>query len=196
MIEIIEHNRPWANPFDPEQTGTPAAVQKAIDEFGFINLHLGLGEKQGNAWINVDIRPLDGVQVVHDLENTPWPFPDSCADIIVAPLIIEHINPAKLGIIKFFNECWRVLKPEHQFMVSVPYGGSPMDFGDPSHCVSFGPQTFLHFDPLHPSSNYDIYRPLPWKLNHINFQVEGIIECVLAKRLVDPSYKCEYAVQE
>jgi len=191
MIESFSHNRPWANPFNPEEIGTPVAVQKALDEYGHIQISLGRSEKQGENWINVDLRQMDGIQVVHDLENIEWPFPDASASFVMAPLIIEHIDPAKMGIIKFFNEVWRVLQYDKPFMFSVPYATSPTQYSDPGHTVAFNEVAFYNFDPMKPAW-YNNYAPLPWKLENMFFQTQGIIEVSMSKRRIDSSYGCRY----
>jgi hypothetical protein len=192
-IETQQTTRAWANPFNPEQFGTPKAVQAALQEFGNIQISLGRSDQQGTNWINIDARAIDGVQVVHNLENRPWPLPDECASFMMAPLIIEHIDPANFGIFKFFDECWRVLQYEKPLMFSVPYGGGQMHWADPGHTVGFNENSFYHFDPLHTSGWYNTYRPLPWKLETTPtgkpiFAVNGLIECVMTKRRIDPSY--------
>ena len=186
-IEGSVSKYPWANPFENPESNL---VRDYLKDFGHINVSLGTSEHQDAPWINIDIRKLENVQMVHDLELLPWPLPDSCADVIVAALIAEHINPAKFGIFKFFDECWRVLKPGKCLMLSVPNAGGPMHWGDPSHTVGFTVDTFTHFDPLHNSGRYFDYQPLPWKLDPQKcfMQALGIIEIVLEKRVVDDSY--------
>ena len=40
-----------------------------------MKLHLGCGHIIKEGWVNHDIVPLAGVDVVHDLTKFPWPWP-------------------------------------------------------------------------------------------------------------------------
>ena len=42
------------------------------------------------------------------------------------------------GFIRFMDEVWRILKPEGQFMISIPFAGSTGYWQDPSHCLQSG----------------------------------------------------------
>ena len=66
--------------------------------------------------VNVDIRDLPGVDVIYDLERTPWPWPDRSVDEVFAAHVLEHLrNP-----IAAMQEIHRVLKPGGKVTVIVP----------------------------------------------------------------------------
>ena len=50
--------------------------------------------------------------------------------------------------IRLMNEVWRILKPGAQFMMALPYGGSPGYWQDPTHCNGCNEVTWAYFDPL------------------------------------------------
>ena len=89
-------------------------------------------------------------------------------------------------------EVWRVLKPEGQFAIVMPYAISPGMYQDPTHCNFCNEATWLYFDPLAPKLNgmlYSNYRPKPWKiLNEVRWDPIGNMEVVLEKRREDRSY--------
>ena len=58
-----------------------------------IQLDVGCGGNKRPGWVGLDIRPLPGVDIVHDIEDFPWPLPDDCARVIQLSHIIEHIPP-------------------------------------------------------------------------------------------------------
>jgi hypothetical protein len=155
-----------------------------------IRLALGCGENkpEGDAWIGIDMRPLKGVDIVHDLETYPWPLPDECARLVTAGCVLPHINPARMGIFRFMDEVWRVLKPGRSFMASAAYAGSEFYWQDPSHCCGLTETSFLYFDPVHQSGLYKVYRPKPWKIKQCTFHTKGLIEVELEKRIMDSSY--------
>ena len=80
-------------------------------------------------YTNVDKYPLDGVDVVHDLEVAPWPFADESADEIVGIDIIEHL----VNAVGFMNECARILKPGGILNLRTCYYLSKNAFTDLDH---------------------------------------------------------------
>ncbi len=154
-----------------------------------IKLDIACGRnKQGPEWLGIDYQQFPGVDIQHDIESYPWPLPDSCVDIAVGSHIAEHINPAKFGFVNWMNEIWRVLKPGAQLMLSLPYGGSPGYWQDPTHCNGCNENTWIYFDPCHESGFYKFYRPKPWKLVNLMWDQAGFIEVAMEKRLEDASY--------
>lgn len=68
-------------------------INELIKEKQGINIELGGGNNPNPGFINIDILPLDNVDIVWDLERTPWPLPDECAHKAVASHVLEHLNP-------------------------------------------------------------------------------------------------------
>lgn len=56
-----------------------------------VKILLGCNRHPQKGFINVDIQPFPGVDVVCDLEK-PWPFPDNHADLIAAVDLPEHLR--------------------------------------------------------------------------------------------------------
>lgn len=154
-----------------------------------IKIDLGCGEHKPEGFIGMDVRKLPGVDVVHDMEKTPWPFPDGCATLLSASHVVEHIDPRAFGFIKFMDEAWRVLKPEGQFRIATPYAGSTGYWSDPTHVNPCTHHTFHYFDPLQPTGLYKEYKPKPWKIEQLYWSPDGNMEVLLSKRREDPSYK-------
>jgi len=152
-----------------------------------VKIDLGCGSYKQKGFIGMDLLLLDGVDIVHDLEIYPWPLPDKCASVLMASHLIEHINPAKQNFLKFMNEAWRILKPGGQFMISLPYAGSPGYWQDPTHVNGCTEATWAYFDPL-AGGLYRIYEPAPWKIINCFYQVDGNMEVLLEKRIDDISY--------
>lgn len=58
-----------------------------------IKIDLGGGGNPQPGFVNIDIRDLPQVHVVHNLELFPWPFPTECASLVMASHLLEHISP-------------------------------------------------------------------------------------------------------
>jgi predicted SAM-dependent methyltransferase len=84
-----------------------------------IRLDIGCGGAKQNHWVGMDIRELKGVDIVHNVQDFPYPIPDdSCFQILLSHLW-EHIEPKYR--IQMMNELWRIMKPDGQLLISVPY---------------------------------------------------------------------------
>lgn len=94
-----------------------------------MRLNLGCGSRPLPKYVNVDIAPLDHVDVVHDLDVTPWPWNDGEATKIVARDIFEHVENA----LTFMTECHRVLKDLGILHLHTPHYRCIDAFTDPTH---------------------------------------------------------------
>ena len=91
----------------------------------------------------LDIRQFGNVDVVHDLNVTPWPFEDNEFQSISAVHVIEHLQ----DLLSFMDECWRVLSPGGTLYLETPHAG--MDVGlthsDPTHIRCYTLHTFINY---------------------------------------------------
>jgi SAM-dependent methyltransferase len=166
------------------------SVDELIRTKGGIRLDIACGAACQPNFVGMDIRPLPGVDIVHDLNVYPWPLPDGCALVAIASHIVEHIPPVAIGpdgtwfpFIRFMDEVWRILKPAGQFAISTPHGHSQGFRQDPTNINAMDEGTFVYFDPEHPSGMWaGGYRPKPWKIVNLTWSPTGNIECVLEKR--------------
>lgn len=119
-------------------------------------LNLGCGEDIRRDYINVDIHPLPGVDVVQDLARFPYPYHDNSFDQIIAQDVLEHLP----NTVKVMEELWRILKPGGLLAVRVPHARSDLYLHDPTHVSKFTEETFYYFtqrSPSHPVSKYNYY---------------------------------------
>jgi SAM-dependent methyltransferase len=95
----------------------------------------------------LDHDPDCGADVVHDLEDFPWPFEDGSFDEVHAYCVIEHLG--RQGDYKaffaLFAEIYRLLKPNGLLAAHCPSWKSIWAWGDPSHTRVISPAsiTFL-----------------------------------------------------
>lgn len=142
-------------------------------------LDIACGGNKQEGFFGIDIRPLPGVDLVHDLEKFPWPLESNRFIIAVASHYIEHIKPWLS--IEFMGEVWRVLQVGGTFCAATPYPGSRGFWQDPTHCNGWSEVTFQYFDPEYPL--YQIYKPKPWKIKKgfPVWQPNGNLEVILEK---------------
>lgn len=168
------------------------SITELLQQNSGIRLDIACGGNKTPGFIGLDIRELPGVDIVWNAEVQPWPLPDECVIQALCSHYVEHINPANFGFINFMNEVWRVMKFDAQFIVQLPYGGSPRYWQDPTHINGCNEVTWAYFDPIvndAPSQLYAIYKPRPWKVTSMRWDVMGDIEVVMSKRRLDVSYE-------
>ena len=83
-----------------------------------------IGADWSRPLITMDMDPGCGADVVHDMEERPFPFPDAHFDEIAAYDALEHIGRQGdwRGFFDEFAEYWRILKPGGFFSILVPVG--------------------------------------------------------------------------
>lgn len=160
-------------------------IQELLAEKSGIRLDIGCGAAKQAGFVGMDMRSLDGVDIVHDVESYPWPLPDESVLCATASHLVEHIAPQRFGFINFMNEVWRVLKVGGEFAIATPHGYSPGYLQDPTHCNPCNEATWCYFDPFDTPTGgmlWRIYRPMPWKVKFLAWEPSANIEVVLIKR--------------
>lgn len=116
-----------------------------------IKINLGAGSEPTDGWTNVDWIAGDGIQVVHNLLETPWPFDDSVADEILARDVLEHMPnftpDNKSTPIAFVEECHRILQTGGKLFITVPHWQSKNLWIDPTHVRGYDEKSMDYFDP-------------------------------------------------
>jgi predicted SAM-dependent methyltransferase len=161
-------------------------ISELLNERQGIMLDIACGANKQKGFVGIDIQPLEGVDIVWDINVHPWPLPEACVLRAMASHIIEHIPPVAIDggrtrfpFIEFMNEVWRLMKVGGEFMIAAPHGYSPGFLQDPTHCNAISEATFAYFTPEH--QFYNFYRPKPWKITFLSWSPAANIEVVLSK---------------
>ncbi len=125
-----------------------------------IKLNVGCGHAKAAGWIGIDIRPLDGVDIVWDLTHFPWPLANECCSVIHMGQVWEIIPPRFR--MRLMDEMWRIAKPNCELAITAPHSTTLGAAQDPTHYGCPNEITFWYFDPKHP--RYHEYDPLPWEI--------------------------------
>jgi SAM-dependent methyltransferase len=112
-------------------------------------LDLGCGAKKVRGAFGVDDISLPGVDLVHDLEDTPYPLPENSADEIHLNHVLEHFeNPLII-----MEEAWRLTRPHGRVLIRTPHYSGPYAWKDPTHRRAFSAESFHYFG----ENNYSYY---------------------------------------
>lgn len=110
-------------------------------------LDIGCGLNKFVGAIGLDRVALPGVDVVHDFDKFPYPFPDNSFDRVVLRHCLEHVADP----IKTMEEIFRIATPNAEIEIHTPHFSSANAFGDPSHKHRF---SLITFDFFSPKANY------------------------------------------
>lgn len=112
-------------------------------------LNIGCGKDVLPGWDNLDRVAVDGVQILHDLNQHPLPFPDAQYDEILCQNVLEHVDYLRL-----LKELHRILIPGGCLRIQVPHFTSRNNFDDPTHIHQFSLTTFMFLLTSHPRAYY------------------------------------------
>ncbi len=124
--------------------------------------NLGAGKQSYENVKSVDILPISGADIIHNLDIYPWPIETSSADLIISFQTFEHLE--NLG--EAMVEVHRILKNHGRLIVEVPYFRHPGAFQDPTHKHFFTAKTMDYFCTINghtpPYTNVDFKKIKSW----------------------------------
>ena len=113
-------------------------------------LNLGCGQKQIEGAVNLDRVPAVRPDVVHDVDEFPWPFDENRFSEVVARDIIEHCS----NVVMTMEEIHRVSKSGAVVKITTPHFSSANSFADPTHRFHF---SYFSFDYFTGDHDFDFY---------------------------------------
>lgn len=138
-------------------------------------LNLGCGTDIKEGYINVDIIKRGGVDVVYDLNKSPYPFESDYFDEIYASHFFEHLS----DVLKVMEELYRILKPGGIIIAKVPYYSSSGAFQDPTHKHFFAEDTAKYYFAL---NGYN--RKFKFKLRRQQLKYTKPFRCIPLRSLL------------
>ena len=127
-----------------------------------VALDLGCGaNKVPDTW-GVDGMALPGVDLVHDLAETPYPLPESWADHIYLHHVLEHFtNPLPI-----LEEVWRIARPGARVSIRTPHYSGVYAWKDPTHRRAFSAESFHYFG----ENNYSYYTSVRFRVVRVRLK--------------------------
>lgn len=133
-----------------------------------IIINIGCGKTRIPGSMGVDRVDIPGyVDVVHDLNVTPYPFEANFADEIHFYHVLEHLdNP-----VEKLEEIHRVLKPAGVLYMRVPHFSSNGAFTDITHKRPF---SYFSFDIFEMGAYHEYYSKVRFKILHKEIKYFGL----------------------
>ena len=103
-------------------------------------LNLGCGQFKKDGYINLDVSPLSGADVTHDLEEFPYPFNNGTFERIELDHVLEHLSDP----FRVMAELNRILQPGGTVSIRVPHFSR--GFTHPEHKRGFDVTFPLYFN--------------------------------------------------
>ena len=108
---------------------------------GVVKIDIGCGREKEEGYFGIDRFSMPGVDLTLDLERDRLPFCDNSIDHVVTYHALEHLRDYS-HIVK---EVYRVLKPNAQFFVCVPYAYNSLNVANVYHLSRFNEHSFRFF---------------------------------------------------
>lgn len=128
---------------------TTATARKKKARPKTLKLDLACGQNKQKGFVGVDIMDIEGVDIVHDLTQYPWPFEDGSVREVFCSHYVEH-TPLDVngedGLIAFMNELHRVCRKGAKVEIIHPFFKSERAFQDPTHRRFITATTWNYFD--------------------------------------------------
>ncbi|MGH7917571.1 MAG: class I SAM-dependent methyltransferase [Candidatus Binataceae bacterium] len=110
-------------------------------ELACAKLNLGCGRRLIEGATNLDMCPDVNPDLVHDLNQRPWPLPDGEFEEVLAYDVIEHCG----DLVGVMEEVHRVCRDAAIVRITVPHFSCSNTFADPTHRHAFTSRSFEYF---------------------------------------------------
>lgn len=148
-------------------------------------LNLGCGDRvvTDQPAVNVDVRRVVGVNVVHDLNVYPWPWGDGTFDKVQGEDVLEHLD----DLVAAVDEIWRLLEPGGLLWVRGPHFLGQNACADPTHRRAFNVFSFDYLDPNLPTGQSLVYLT-DRKFRVVQAELDGEDVTFLLRKMLPEEY--------
>jgi SAM-dependent methyltransferase len=144
-------------------------------------LDVGCGSAKTPGAVGLDISAETDADIVHDLDEFPYPIESDGFDYVLLQDVLEHVSEP----VRVIEELHRVLRPGGHLHLRTPHFSSSLAYGDPTHKHYFSAKAIRSLA----EPEFAHYTPVRFKVVHVTldlwlaFRVTGIAH--LANRFPD-----------
>ena len=109
-------------------------------------LDIGCGKHKTQGAIGLDCNSGTDADVIHNLNNFPYPFATNEFDLIIGNQVIEHVD----DILAVMRELYRIAKPGAVIKLDTPHYTDVSSFRDPTHKHHLTCESFMYFTDKRP----------------------------------------------
>lgn len=124
-------------------------------------LDIGCGKHKTPGAIGLDFNPRTDADVIHNLNQFPYPFADNEFDLIIGNQVIEHVDDV-LAVVK---ELYRIAKPGATIRLDTPHYTDVSSYRDPTHKHHLTCESFMYFTEKRPE--FEFYSDITLKTKKI-----------------------------
>jgi hypothetical protein len=111
-----------------------------------MRFNMGCGHNRLDGFINVDAAAECAPDQVWNLEQTPWPWPDDCAEEVRFIHSLEHMGATREDFLAIIKELYRIAAPGCVVEIHVPHPRHDDFINDPTHVRAITPAVLSLFD--------------------------------------------------
>jgi SAM-dependent methyltransferase len=104
-------------------------------------LDIGCGRNKTPGAVGLDSNPRSEADVIHDLDDVPYPFPDDEFDLIIGNQVIEHVD----DVLAVVAELYRIARPGAIIRLDTPHYSDIASYTDPTHKRHLTTESFSYF---------------------------------------------------
>ena len=127
------------------------------------SLDVGCSGRKLKGAVGMDIVQSSEVDVVHDIEQKPWPFKEGEFDVVFMNHSLEHVD----DVLSVLGEAHRILKGGGRLIVQVPHFRATDAFVDPTHRHFFTSRSLDYF--CAGEKIAEDYRYVPFRFRKLGF---------------------------
>jgi len=114
-------------------------------------LDIGCGKHKTPGAVGLDNNPRTGADVIHSLDDVPYPFADNEFDVVIGNQVIEHVE----DVLAVMAELYRITRPGGIIRLDTPHYSDIASYTDPTHKHHLTTESFAYFTGKRP--DFDFY---------------------------------------
>lgn len=130
-------------------------------------LNVGCGkDRSADGAVTIDINPRISPDIVHDLNQLPWPLRTNEFDAIYCKDVLEHLD----NIVKTMEEIHRIARPGATVYIATPHFSCANSYTDPTHRHHLGVFSLDYFTG---DNQWDFYTTVRFRKRKVRLQFYG-----------------------